>query len=125
MKKGFILTVFLFLNLMAYSQDYKVQKLESGTKGEYKINRLLVISDSVPNTEINKFITDFTSALKNEFEKRELNFFCIKSATSDFDFILENFNPDGVLKFALSVASTQYLTIGQIFVLFPSSEKLV
>ena len=68
------------------------------------------MSDSVSNIETTKFITDFTSALKIEFERHELNFICIKSGTPDAEntsFIMENFNPDGVLKFTLSKTFTK------------------
>ena len=84
-----------------YSQDYKVEKLENETIGEYQISRLLVVSDFVSNAEVNKFIADFSSALKIEFEKYELNFISIRSGTSDvenIESIWEFFNPDGILK---------------------------
>jgi len=124
MKKEFILTILLFLSFIVYSQDYEVRKLESITKGEYNISRLLVVSDSVSNTEIDKFITDFTSALKIEFERHELNFLYMKRGTYDVDnvdFILNIFNPDGLLNFTPSktfIKSTGWRQMyGIIFIL--------
>jgi len=134
MRKEFILIALMFLTLTVYSQDYKVEKLKIITKGDYKISRLLIIPDSVSNDDvkfvsrqnaigqviidtiyfagINKFISDFTSALKGEFEKHELDFFCIKKITAD-DVVngksyIENLNPNGILTFRLSNAFLEY-----------------
>jgi hypothetical protein len=134
MRKEFTLIVLLFLTLIVYSQDYKVEKLKIVTKGDYKISRLLIIPDYVSNDKvklvsrqnaigqviidtiyfagINKFISDFTSALKGEFEKHELDFTCIKEITAD-DVVngqscLENLNPNGILAFRVSNAFLEY-----------------
>jgi len=134
MRKGFTLIVLLFLTLTVYSQDYKVEKLKIITKGDYKISRLLIIPDSVSNdgvkfvsrqnaigqviidtiyfAGINKFILDFTSTLKGEFEKHKLDFICIKEVTAD-DVVngksfMENLNPNGILAFRFSNAFLEY-----------------
>ena len=111
MRKEFILIASLFLTLTVYSQDYKVQKLKNITKGNYKISRLLVITDSVPNAGVNIFISDFSSALKIEFERHELDFICIRKGTSDVEdgkSIVDKLNPNGILSFIPSQVFLKY-----------------
>jgi len=133
MKKGFTLFVLLFLTLTVYSQDYKVEKLKIVTKGDHKISRLLIIPDPISNndvrlvsrqtafgqviidtiyfSDINKFISDFTSSLKDEFEKHELDFICIKEIANDVmndESYLENLNLNGILALRLSKAFLEY-----------------
>jgi len=139
MRKVFTLIALLFLILTVYSQDYKVEKLKIRTKGDYKISRLLIIPDSISNdganfvsrqnafgqviidtiyfASVNKFISDFTSALKGRFEEHELDFICIKEIVAD-DVVngksyIENVNPNGILSFRISNAFIEYRGFSQ------------
>jgi hypothetical protein len=104
--KGKILLIFaLLITLYSYSQDFKIEKIKTLNNGDYKITRLLVVSDSAGNTEINKFIIEFISELKTEFEKNNLQAAFIRRGASNptqRDSIMKSLNPNGIMKFVPS-----------------------
>jgi hypothetical protein len=105
MKRIIILTFTLVMALTGFSKDYKVENLKKITKGNFKITRLLILTDSLVEPEINKFIEDFTLTLKTEFENNNLMFLCFRKGMStikDFHTNFENLNPDGVMEFSPS-----------------------
>ena len=134
MRKGITLIISFILSLTIYSQDFKVEKLKIVTKGNNQINRVLIITKPVPNdgdkivtrqnavgqvildtihyAGINKFILDFTSALKVEFEKYELDLIIFEEVVYDYveseKTLMETINPNGILTFNLSNSFLEY-----------------
>jgi len=102
MKGRILLTFALLMTLNCYSQDYRLEKIKQLNKEKFKITRLLIVTDSVNNEEINTFISDFTTELRTKFS--EINNQCevIRRGTSDTkqnDNLMLTLNPDGVMKF--------------------------
>ena len=85
-----------------FSQDFKVEKLKLLTKEKYKVTRILVITDSTKEYDINEFIDEFIQKLTLNCSERNIELRFIKRGTNDVlraDSLIKSYNPNGVVKF--------------------------
>lgn len=98
--------IFMFCMLTTamntFSQNFKVEKLKLLTKEEYKVTRILIITDSTKEYDINEFIDEFIQKLTENCSEKNIEVRCIKRGTNDVlaaDSLIKNYNPNGVIKF--------------------------
>ena len=79
-----------------FSQDFKVEKFKLLTKEEYKVTRILIITDTTKEYDINEFIDEFILKLKQNCSDNNIELRHIKMKTKDVlsaDSLMKNFNP--------------------------------
>jgi hypothetical protein len=94
-----------------FSQDFKVEKLKLLTKEKYKVTRILVITDSTKEYDINEFIDEFIQKLTLNCSERNIELRFIKRGTNDVltaDSLIKSYNPNGVVKFKPTQFYNQY-----------------
>lgn len=85
-----------------FSQDFKVEKLKLLTKEEYKVTRILIITDSTKEYDINEFIDEFIQKLTQNCSENNIELRFIKRGTNNVlnaDSLFKSFNPNGIVKF--------------------------
>ena len=102
MKKAALIIFSLAITIVSYSQDYKVNKIKTENKGDFKTTRLLMLTDSVAEIDINEFIVEFATTLKTEFEKNNVQFIYLRRGCIDDEQLrstLNDFKPDATIEF--------------------------
>jgi len=111
MKKAALLIFSLVITIVSYSQDYKVNKIKTVKKGDFKTTRLLMFTDSLEEKDVNEFIVEFGTTLKSEFEKENLQFIYIQRGCTNpeqLKSILKDFKPDGIISFYFTQLFVRY-----------------
>ena len=94
-----------------FSQDFKVEKFKLLTKEEYKVTRILVLTDTTKEYDINEFIDEFILKLKQNCSDNNIELRHIKMKTKDVlsvDSLMKNFNPNGIVEFGPTQFYTHY-----------------
>lgn len=102
LKRLIFMFCILTTTMNIFSQKFKVQKLKLLTKEEYKVTRILVITDSTKEYDINEFIDEFIHKLSQNCSERNIELKFIKRGTNDVltaDSLIKSYNPNGVVKF--------------------------
>ncbi len=109
LKRMIFIFCILTTTINLFSQNFKVEKLKLLTKEEYKVTRILVITDSTKQYDINEFIDEFIHKLTENCSENDIELKFIKKGTNNVlsvDSLMKSFNPNAIAEFS----PTQYYT---------------
>ena len=111
LKRLIFMFCILTTTMNLFSQDFKVEKLKLLTKEEYKVTRILVITNTTKEYDINEFIDEFIIKFKQNCSEKNIELRHIKMKTKDVlsaDSLIKNFNPNGIVEFNPTQFYTHY-----------------